>query len=58
MSELQDIHGIGPETAKEIREVVGDTSEVEGLVREAHDHAQNEEYHKCTQMLEQAVGEL
>jgi len=58
MSELTDINGVGPKTAERIREVMGDNSDIEVLVREAHDHAQNEDWHQCTQMLEQAVEEL
>jgi len=58
MSELTDINGVGPKTAERIREVMSDTSEVESKVREAHEHAQNKDWHQCTQMLEQAVGEL
>lgn len=59
--DLQEIHGVGPETAAEIMEIVNAQNmspEIEADVREAWDYYQNGDYSYMGKFLERAVNNL
>ena len=55
---LTEIHGVGPETANQIREVVGDNSEAREALAEALDYLEADNPDYAEKFVRQAYEEL